>query len=45
MANYVMITGRLVKDPELKYTTNSIPVMSTTLAVAKTLTRVPTIYK
>ena len=35
MANYVMITGRLVKDPELKYTTNSIPVMSTTLAVAK----------
>lgn len=35
MANYVMITGRLVKDPELKYTTNNIPVMTTTLAVAK----------
>lgn len=30
-----MITGRLVKDPELKYTTNNIPVMTTTLAVAK----------
>ena len=35
MANYVMITGRLVKDPELKYTTNNIPVMTTSLAVAK----------
>ncbi|MDT8336830.1 MAG: single-stranded DNA-binding protein [Candidatus Izemoplasmatales bacterium] len=33
MFNKVVLIGRLTKDPELRYTTNNIPVCSFTLAV------------
>ncbi|MDD3114101.1 MAG: single-stranded DNA-binding protein [Candidatus Izemoplasmatales bacterium] len=33
MLNKVVLIGRLVRDPELRYTNNNIPVVSFTLAV------------
>jgi len=33
MLNKVVLIGRLVRDPELRYTNNNIPVISFTLAV------------
>ncbi|MCP1161398.1 MULTISPECIES: single-stranded DNA-binding protein [Bacillus] len=38
MMNRTVLVGRLVKDPELRYTPNGIPVASFTLAVNRTFT-------
>ncbi len=38
MLNHVVLIGRLVRDPELRYTTNGTPVSNFTLAVERNYT-------
>jgi single-strand DNA-binding protein len=38
MLNHIVLIGRLVRDPELRYTTNGTPVTNFTLAVERNYT-------
>ncbi|MDI3548551.1 MAG: single-strand DNA-binding protein [Halanaerobiales bacterium] len=38
MLNHIILIGRLVRDPELRYTSNGIPVSNFTLAVERNYT-------
>lgn len=38
MLNHIILIGRLVKDPEMRYTTNGTPVTNFTLAVERNYT-------
>lgn len=35
MFNHIMLVGRLTKDPELRYTSDGVPVANITLAVSR----------
>jgi single-strand DNA-binding protein len=39
MMNKVMLTGRLTRDPELRYTTSNVPVCEFTIATNRPVTR------
>lgn len=38
MLNHIVLIGRLVRDPELRYTSNGVPVTNFTLAVERNYT-------